>query len=171
MADSKRHRELFGCDDALNKKVAGYLTAKRKGANLSQQQLADKMGVDRSVVSRIESASDNLSLTKLVRYVEALGPVGEVNIPIKEGEIYIIRRSLSYWAYLFLKRMFRALSIDSPAGTLVASSGPEVSNETTDDSQVRSDPQATEANEDGSQDDADQTREGSSVFPELHLSP
>ncbi len=91
MANGKRHRELFGCDDALNKIVAERLVERRKELDLTQGDMAKRMGVGQNTVSRIEGAVDNISLTKLVRYVEALGSEIEIKLPSQEGEIYLIR--------------------------------------------------------------------------------
>jgi transcriptional regulator with XRE-family HTH domain len=159
------HVRRFSCDDSLNKNVADELAQMRKSLNVSQTQLAQRMGIAQSTVAAIETARDNISLTKLVRYAEALGAEISLKVPPKNGR-YIYYQTLASLAHLVLQLARVAMK----RGTSVALNSPEVSNETTDDSQVRTDPQAAAANEDGPQDDSESARQESSLLPELPLS-
>ena len=78
------HERSFGCDDKLNKRVAEELTAKRKELGLTQLEVAKRMEVANTTVSTIETATNNLTLTKLVRYAQALG-VSKLELPIGDG--------------------------------------------------------------------------------------
>ncbi|WP_144630755.1 helix-turn-helix domain-containing protein [Bordetella genomosp. 13] len=54
--------------------VAEMLKAARKSANLSQEELANRAGVARTTVARMETlARDDMSVSALVRLLEAAG--------------------------------------------------------------------------------------------------
>lgn len=54
-------------------KVAKYFATKRAASGLSQTALAGELRVDQSIVSRVESASRQLSLTEALQWIQALG--------------------------------------------------------------------------------------------------
>jgi DNA-binding XRE family transcriptional regulator len=54
-------------------KLAHKLADIREKADLTQAQLAKKMGVSQQLVSRIESGSNNLTLETLVRFLDLFG--------------------------------------------------------------------------------------------------
>ncbi len=53
-------------------RIASTLKARRIELGLTQQQLADKLGVKQSNVSQIESGEKGLSIPMLLRYCKAL---------------------------------------------------------------------------------------------------
>jgi len=53
--------------------IASMLIRARLAANLSQQQVAKRMGTSQSTVARLESASSRPSLTTLERFAKATG--------------------------------------------------------------------------------------------------
>lgn len=55
------------------RKVGQRIKTERKMQNLSQQELAEKVGyADKGLISRIESGSLNLSMDKLIKIADAL---------------------------------------------------------------------------------------------------
>ncbi len=50
--------------------VSEMLKEARKASNLTQQQLADKVGTKKSYISRIENARGNVQLSTLIRIFE-----------------------------------------------------------------------------------------------------
>ncbi|MDR1884475.1 MAG: helix-turn-helix domain-containing protein [Prevotella sp.] len=60
-----------------NKAIAYYfgeiLKARRKELKLTQQQLADKAGKERSYIARIEKGETNMQLSSLLKISAALG--------------------------------------------------------------------------------------------------
>lgn len=67
-------------------KQAYELSQLRATANLSQAQLAEKMGVSQANISKIETGQD-VQLSTLKKYVTALG--GQLSISAKIGETII----------------------------------------------------------------------------------
>jgi DNA-binding XRE family transcriptional regulator len=53
--------------------AAGWIAAARKRAGLTQKQLADKLGVPQSQVSRIEKHPDHTTVRTMQRVAAALG--------------------------------------------------------------------------------------------------
>jgi DNA-binding XRE family transcriptional regulator len=64
-AQTAEERELLGAEIALH--------ALRERAGVSQADLADRLSVSRPRVSAIERGSDDLRVSTVKRYVEALG--------------------------------------------------------------------------------------------------
>ena len=54
-------------------KIGEELRAARKQAKMTQAQIAEKMCVNRSFISQIESGPQNITLATLIRYTESLG--------------------------------------------------------------------------------------------------
>ena len=54
-------------------RLAHKLAEIREKADLTQAQLAKKMGVSQQLVSRIESGSDNLTLETLIKFLDLFG--------------------------------------------------------------------------------------------------
>lgn len=70
------------------------LVAHRKRAGLTQQQVAEHMGIDKSGVSKIESGSRDLLQSTLRRYMLAIGAVGSTRVePVQR---YADRRTRDY---------------------------------------------------------------------------
>lgn len=87
-------RKSFASDEDLRKRLGADLAGLRKEAKLSQQQLAERIGISQRTVSDIEKGNSELTLTKLVRFVQELGAEMRVVWPPKNGEIYLIRHHL-----------------------------------------------------------------------------
>ncbi len=61
--------------------IANQLKELRKQKNLTQQQLADMIGVDKGRICKIEKGTLNLTIDTIVRIVHALG--AEFNFSIQ----------------------------------------------------------------------------------------
>jgi len=90
MRNGDNRPKRFGYDNLLNQEIAGKLRSLRQSSGLTQVEMALKMGTSQKTVWAIENAVDNLSLTKMVRYMKAL----ELEIPMKfdpnTGKLYIL---------------------------------------------------------------------------------
>ena len=60
-------------------KLAHKLAELREGAGLTQAQLAKRMDISQQLVSRIESGSNNITLSTLIKFVDLLGVCIEVD--------------------------------------------------------------------------------------------
>ncbi len=69
-------------------RVISALTAAREQQGLTQQQLADTLGVSQANISRIEH-EDDLYLSTLREYVEALGGDLQIKAVFEDQEIYL----------------------------------------------------------------------------------
>ena len=71
--------------DALSEEftIAARLIKARSQANLTQSQVAQRMGTTQSVVARLESGHPLPSLRSLTRYAEAVGK--KIEIRLVEG--------------------------------------------------------------------------------------
>ena len=56
-----------------NFKIGVLLQLSREKAELTQEQVAQKMGTKKSAISRIENHADNITLSTLRKYAKALG--------------------------------------------------------------------------------------------------
>jgi len=54
-------------------RIQAQLYEARKAAGLTQQEVAERMNVNRSYVSRLETNPENLKLGTLARYAQAVG--------------------------------------------------------------------------------------------------
>lgn len=54
-------------------KVGLMLKMARKEANMNQEQVAKKMGTKKSVISRLENQAEDMKVTTLFRYLDAVG--------------------------------------------------------------------------------------------------
>ena len=59
--------------------LARFVRARRKAQNLTQAQLADKAGVGRDWIVRLEQANPRLEVSKVLDVLDALGAVPEVD--------------------------------------------------------------------------------------------
>jgi transcriptional regulator with XRE-family HTH domain len=60
-------------------RIAANLKALRKAQGLSQEELADRAGMDRTYVSQIERAVKNVTMVKLDQLAKGLGvPLAEL---------------------------------------------------------------------------------------------
>ncbi|MBX9574046.1 MAG: helix-turn-helix transcriptional regulator [Caulobacteraceae bacterium] len=66
-------RGLTGLHTAENKRLMARLVDARHAASLSQYQLADRLGVDQSYVSKYESCRRRLDVIEFLKVVAALG--------------------------------------------------------------------------------------------------
>jgi transcriptional regulator with XRE-family HTH domain len=53
--------------------ISPTLTEARKAANLTQEQVAERMGVQKHTVSKLENNKNSPTVATLKRYAEALG--------------------------------------------------------------------------------------------------
>ncbi|MBN1925237.1 MAG: helix-turn-helix transcriptional regulator [Prolixibacteraceae bacterium] len=60
--------------------IACQLKELRKKQNITQQQLAEMVGIDKTQISKIEKGSRNLTIETISRIVKALGATFDLNI-------------------------------------------------------------------------------------------
>lgn len=75
----KLYREIIA-------QISGEIMAYRKENNLTQEQLAKKLGISQEMVSRIESGKENLSLRRLVEISLKLGGKLRLSLGILRDE-------------------------------------------------------------------------------------
>ena len=69
-----RHgREVFAQHEQAVAQTIGDLKRARQSQGLSLQEVAERMGTDRSNVHRLEQGSGNPTVATLTRYAEAIG--------------------------------------------------------------------------------------------------
>jgi transcriptional regulator with XRE-family HTH domain len=68
--------------DVHAKAVGRELAHARREAGLTQQQLAQRLGVGRSYIARVESGTDNLTIGQLAHLAKALGAQLRITFPI-----------------------------------------------------------------------------------------
>jgi DNA-binding XRE family transcriptional regulator len=74
-----KEREKF--DAKVQTAVIAYqLKELRKKQNITQQQLAEMVGIDKTQISKIEKGSRNLTIETIARIVNALGGTFDLNI-------------------------------------------------------------------------------------------
>lgn len=66
-------RGLTGLHTVENRQLMTALSAARRAAGLSQYELADRLGVDQSYVSKYESCRRRLDVIEFLRVVGAIG--------------------------------------------------------------------------------------------------
>ncbi len=59
-------------------KVGLLLKMARKEAKMTQEQVAEKMGTKKSVISRLENHADDMKVSTMFRYLEAVGKKLEI---------------------------------------------------------------------------------------------
>lgn len=84
--DPVRRARLEVMQRAIEDAIA--LTEARENQGLTQQQLAEKLGVSQANISRIEHEED-LYLSTLRAYVEALGGELQVKAVFEDEEVYL----------------------------------------------------------------------------------
>lgn len=146
-------------DQQIERALAHELVAIRKERNMTQEEVAKSMGIARPTLALMETADRNITLTKVVRYAEALAVDLELKISAKKGKIYLIRRKDGGKITVGFH--------DPEAGTEVASTEPGVVDN--GGSSVDSDPSACTIDEAGSQAEPDVPCEGTPHFSELSL--
>lgn len=67
-------------------KISEHLRAARAAAGLTQQEVADRMRVKRTYVSRLEGRPQNITLSTLAKYTEAVGAAFSVEIKPQVGK-------------------------------------------------------------------------------------
>lgn len=70
---------------ANDRKLLDELIEKRKSARLSQKEVAEKMGVTESAISKVESGTRDLRLATLRRYALAVG--AEINHSVRKFDV------------------------------------------------------------------------------------
>ena len=60
--------------------IAYQLKQLRQDKNITQQQLAEMVGIDKTQISKIENGSRNLTIETIAKMVHALGATFSVNI-------------------------------------------------------------------------------------------
>lgn len=78
MVDNEFRREYESLDEEFS--VAAQLIEARMKANLTQEEVARRMGTTQSVVARLESGSPLPSLRSLKRYASAIGGKLEIRV-------------------------------------------------------------------------------------------
>jgi len=68
-----------------NRAVAAIVSSHRRDADLGQQELAEKMGLSRNTLVRIESGRRAMTLPELMSFAEALklSPTGLVDLIVR----------------------------------------------------------------------------------------
>lgn len=78
----KKHLEKkYDSEEKMSEFLKGYeefklgviLKEERKKANMTQSQVAEKMGTQKEAISRIENHSKNINIETLLKYAAALG--------------------------------------------------------------------------------------------------
>ena len=78
----KKHLEKkYGTKEKMSEFLKGYeefklgvmLKEERKKANMTQSQVAERMGTQKEAISRIENHSKNINIETLLKYAAALG--------------------------------------------------------------------------------------------------
>lgn len=69
-----------------NALISIRLAELRKDANLSQKELADKIGVSQSAISQLENSDNVIQLDTLTKYVNALGGKLHLSVELPSGQ-------------------------------------------------------------------------------------
>lgn len=78
LADEEFRREYDSLEEEFS--IAAQLIEARTKANLTQEQVARRMGTTQSVVARLESGHPLPSLRSLRRYASAVGSKGGIRL-------------------------------------------------------------------------------------------
>lgn len=76
-------------EKATQLKQAYQLAQLRQQADISQKQLAEKMGVSQANISKVENGKD-IQLSTLQRYISALGGKVSITAQMPSGEVVIM---------------------------------------------------------------------------------
>lgn len=72
----------------MNEKLGGRIKALRNAKNLTQEQIADKIGISRQKYARIESGVNSVTLDILSKVAEVLGvTVGDITRVLNETSV------------------------------------------------------------------------------------
>ncbi|MDP2924640.1 MAG: helix-turn-helix transcriptional regulator [Candidatus Omnitrophota bacterium] len=74
------NKELLPAKSAICKEVGEKISFVRREQNLSQKELAVKIGISQQLISRIEKGRENASLSTLANIARALGKKIEINL-------------------------------------------------------------------------------------------
>ena len=162
----EKRKRNFSCDDKINIKIASELAEIRKERSLTQEEVAKSMGIAQCTLAQMESATRNISLTKLIRYAEALGVELTLKIPPRKGEIYLIRHCRKI-VVGFKDESDEA--VVAPGIDLAPSDGD--GGQVAEGAQVGADPEAGHSDEDGPKDQSGLACQETSRHSELPLSP
>ena len=88
-----------------NKALRDLLTAQRHKLNLSQRDLAEKLGVNHSLIGKVETGDRRLDVVELLEYAHAL-EIDAMNI------ISIIQKTESYPPQTYYKEITDRYSLD-----------------------------------------------------------
>jgi DNA-binding phage protein len=69
----RRGRELFAAHEQAVAEAIGDLKRARQSQGLTLQEVAERMGTDRSNVHRLEQCSGNPTVATVARYAQAIG--------------------------------------------------------------------------------------------------
>lgn len=86
MRKDYEHERRWGFNQKLNVLIGQQLKMRREKLGISQQEMAERLKTSQVTISRIERAEDNITLTKLERYAEALGVEFSIRFPINGRE-------------------------------------------------------------------------------------
>jgi DNA-binding XRE family transcriptional regulator len=90
---SKYKKELYKKDPELKAlvaeelerlKISEALKSARKAAGMTQKQVADRMNVNRALISQLEGRPQNVTVSTLVRYAAAVG--GHMDFKISQNK-------------------------------------------------------------------------------------
>jgi len=80
----------YGFDDSINREIAEKLRLIRESTGLTQVEMAQRMGTSQKTIWSIENAIDNISLTKLSRYLKALDIEITMKFDSQSGKVCIL---------------------------------------------------------------------------------
>lgn len=85
--------------ESFRDEVRTRLTSLRQQARLSQTSLAAELGIDQSIVSRVEAGTRDLGLDEVFAWGEALGlPPAETAELLLESWVEFAARRKGYWS-------------------------------------------------------------------------
>lgn len=70
-------------------KIGVLLRQARESAGLTQEQIAERIGTKKSVISRIENHADNVTLTTLKLYAKAVGRGLHIRLVVDSEQKYL----------------------------------------------------------------------------------
>jgi len=67
-------------------KLMSELRNLRKAEGITLLKVSNKMGVDESVVSKLETTTENITMDSLVRYIESIGGHLEITVKVNNNK-------------------------------------------------------------------------------------